>query len=96
MNVIKQVGPALSSPEEASDTLAGALAVPGVLFGFVTKENRVVLFATDYHPNVSLMPGQERITLAFPQAKTSEDNKSIFHDIADAMMGKGPFARPSR
>lgn len=93
MNVIKTVGPAKATREEAEDVVAGMLAIPGVMFSYVDSENRAVIFLIDFHPEVSLMNGQERLTLKFPEAKEPPKETDFFKNLGDAMMGKGPWAR---
>ena len=43
--LIRQVGDVHDSFQEAQDTLAGALAIPNIEFGYVTPDNRPVFFA---------------------------------------------------
>jgi hypothetical protein len=98
MNLIKHNGPALPSRKEADDTLTSLLALPGAQFGYVDKDNQVFVFFTDHNAGASLMPVQERITLAFPEKAPAPapEPSAFLQNLGDALMGKGPWARPTR
>lgn len=101
MNVIKTVSPAHPNRETAEDVQAGLLTLPGVRLSYIDQDNRVITFATDFHPDSTLMPGQERITLTFPAAdvratERTEKEQEFFQNVGDALMGRGPYARPTR
>jgi hypothetical protein len=95
MNVIKTVGAAQKTREDAEDVVAGAVEIPGILFAYADRDNRVVTFATDFYPDSPLLPGQERLNLVFRESEKQEskETKQFMVDLGNALMGRGPLAR---